>query len=131
MSRIGNARTIADIEYVIDGPRFGSEQSSWMVHGVTCRRERHRYVGQDYSFALDVLSLRCAPSTRSGWHVVILSETWRFAEGPSEARTTKSLKVLRGKAADILAWMRRHRTAKLEAATREAAPDVPKQGGQE
>jgi hypothetical protein len=120
MSRIGNARTIADFEYVIDPPSAGG-QNAWSAHGVDCTRDRHRFTGQEYAFTLEVLSLRS--QSRSGWHVVILSETWHFKARPTEARTTKSLKVLRGKPAEVLGWMRRHRAAKLEKTRPANAPD--------
>ncbi|MBN9597189.1 MAG: hypothetical protein IJ127_06890 [Afipia sp.] len=113
MTRISNARTIADIEFVIDAPSIGSEINAWVAHGVECQRDRHRFNGQGYSFSLDVLSLRLV-ETRHRWHVVIISELWGFAGTTSEARRTQSLKVLKGKPSDVLAWMRRHRSAKLE-----------------
>ncbi len=117
MVRIGNARTIADIEFVIDAPSLGSDKTSWLAHGVECSRDRHRFSGQSYSFAFEVLHLRHSGSARNRWHVVIISELWRFHEAKVEARGTKSLKVIKGKATDVLTWMRRHRDAKLENAT--------------
>jgi hypothetical protein len=116
MARIGNARTISDIEYVIDAPGPGGDQAAWIAHGVECARDRHRFTGQSYSFSFEVLSLRFNGSPRNRWHAVIISELWRFADASTEARSTKSLKVLKGKSADVLIWMRRHRTAKLEQA---------------
>jgi len=112
MARIGNARTIADIEYVIDPPSAGSEITAWLAHGVKCARDRHRYGGQSYSFNLDVIDLR-HDAGRPRWHVVIISEGWRFAGAKTDSRGTKSLKVLEGKASDVLAWMRRCRDQKL------------------
>jgi hypothetical protein len=44
---------------------------------------------------------------------VIVSELWRFAGARAEARGTKSLRVLQGKPADVLSWMRRCRDQKL------------------
>lgn len=113
MPRIGNARTIADIEFVIDAPSPGSEKTSWLSHGVECSRDRHRFSGQAYSFSIEVLHLRLAGNSRSGWHVVIVSELWRFEGAKAEPRGTKSLRVLRGKGADVVAWMRRCRDQKL------------------
>jgi hypothetical protein len=115
MGRIGNARTIADIEFVIDAPSPGGEINAWTAHGVECTRDRHRYNGQTYSFAFEVLHLRFNGSPRKRWHLVIVSELWRFHEARVEARGTKSLKVIAGKSADILEWMRRCRTMKVEA----------------
>jgi hypothetical protein len=116
MSRLGNARTIADIEFVIDAPSPGTDRQAWMACGVACTRDRHRFSGQAYGFAFDVLHLRHAETARAPWHLVIVSETWRFEGAKSEPRAAKSLKLLSGKAADVLSWMRHHRSAKLQAA---------------
>jgi hypothetical protein len=116
MSRLGNARTIADIEFVIDAPSPGTDRNAWTACGVDCARDRHRFSGQTYGFAFEVLHLRFRETTRTGWHLVIVSETWRFEGARSEPRATKSLKLLSGKAADVLSWMRHHRSAKLQAA---------------
>lgn len=117
MRRIGNARTIADIEFVIDAPSPGSEQTSWIAHGVECARDRHRFSGQTYSFSFEITHLRFNASPRRHWHLVIVSELWRFNESKTDARGTKSLKIIKGKAADILDWMRRYRTMKVEGRT--------------
>jgi hypothetical protein len=53
MPRIGNTRTIADIEFVIDAPSLGGEKTSWLSHGVECSRDRHRFSGQAYSFSFE------------------------------------------------------------------------------
>jgi hypothetical protein len=118
MPRIGNARTIADIEFVIDAPALGAaNRSAWISHGVDCLRERHRFDGQTYSYVFEVLLLRFAGGRREGWHVAILTELWRFAGSKSEARQTKSLRVIGGRSADVLSWMRKNRSAKLDKAT--------------
>jgi hypothetical protein len=111
-ARVGNARTIADIEFVVDAPSLGSEKNSWQSHGVECSRDRHRFSGQTYSFSLEVLHLRLIGTARSRWHVVIVSELWRFEGAKAESRGTKSLKVIQGKGADVVAWMRRCRGKK-------------------
>jgi hypothetical protein len=122
MARIGNARTIADIEFVIDAPSPGTDHTTWTVHGVQCSRERHRYNGLSYSFSLEILQLRSDAPNTPRWHIVIISEFWKFYDAKGEQHKTQHLKVISGKAADILAWMRHHRTAKLQAATsRESA----------
>ncbi|MCX7318938.1 MAG: hypothetical protein NT113_05375 [Hyphomicrobiales bacterium] len=116
MPRIGNARTIADIEYVIEPPGPGNDVTAWLSHGVQCEIERHRYAGQSYSFLVEILQLRYSEPAKPQWHIVILAETWRFGPVKIEARSSKSLKVIKGKQADILAWMRRSREQKLSAA---------------
>lgn len=113
MPRIGNARTIADIEYVIEPPSLGSDVTSWTAHGVDCSRDQHRFSGQDYSFSFEVLSLRFEGKPRQRWHVVIVSELWRFKDARADSRGSKSLRVIHGKAGDVLAWMRRSREEKL------------------
>ncbi|WP_184514090.1 hypothetical protein [Tardiphaga robiniae] len=117
MARIGNARTIADIEYVIEPPSLGSDVTAWLAHGVSCSRDRHRFCGQAYSFSLEILELRCAAQPRQRWHVVIVSERWQFRDAKAEPRGSKSLRVIQGKAADVLSWMRRCRERKLASKT--------------
>jgi len=58
-----------------------------------------------------------AGGRRDGWHVVIITELWRFAGSKSEVRPTKSLRVIGGRSADVLSWMRKNRSAKLEMVT--------------
>ncbi|ABD07652.1 hypothetical protein RPB_2950 [Rhodopseudomonas palustris HaA2] len=117
MARIGNARTIADIEFVIDAPSPATDQATWTVHGVECSRERHRYNGPSYSFALEILQLRSKAQGQPPWHVVIIGELWNFYDAKAAPHKTQHLKVISGKAADILAWMRHNRNAKLQRAT--------------
>jgi hypothetical protein len=117
MPRIGNARTIADMEFVIDAPALGANRSEWISHGVNCLRDRHRFDGQAYSYVFEVLQLRFASGRREGWHVVIITELWRFAGSRGEVRPTKSLRVIGGRSADVLSWMRKNRSAKLDKAT--------------
>lgn len=89
MARIGNARTIADIEFVIEAPSVGSDMTSWLAHGVECSRDRHRFSGQTYSFSFEILHLRFNGSPRHHWHVVIVSELWRFEGVRAEPRGTQ------------------------------------------
>src|SRR5450759_1406987 len=93
MGRIGNARTIADIEFVIDAPSLGSEKNSWVAHGIECARDRHRFSGQEYSFAFEIVHLRFNGSPRRRGHLVIVSELWRFKGAKTEPRGTKSLRT--------------------------------------
>ena len=106
MPRINNARTIADIEYVIEAPGPGSELTSWSAHGVTCRQDRHRFSGQGYSFSFEIVHLSHEGKRRQQWQLVIVSELWRFKDAKGEPRGSKSLKVINGKTSDILSWMR-------------------------
>ena len=117
MPRIGNARTIADMEFVIDAPSFGADRSAWISHGVEGSRDRHRFDAETYSYIFEVLQLSLPGTRRDGWHVVIGTELWRFGGSKSEARRTKSLRVIAGLSADVLTWMRKNRSAKLDEVT--------------
>lgn len=114
MPRLSNARTIADIEFVLETSSLAPDASAWQSYGVDCTRDRHRFSNPGYAFIIDVLHLRSSGIPgRSKWYAVILTEQWRFTEGSKENRTTKSLKVIHGKQADILSWMRKSRESKL------------------
>jgi hypothetical protein len=113
VARIGNARTIADIEYVVEPPGAGSDVAAWMSHGVKCSIDRHRYMGQAYSFTFEIMDLRLDGAAKHRWHVVIVSELWRFRDAKADSRGSKTLRVLQGKPADVLGWMRRCRDEKL------------------
>ena len=112
MMRLGNARTIADIEFIIDGPSFGSDETNWSAFGAHCSRSRHRFVGESYSYSFDVVQVQRV-SRKQGWHIVIISELWQFKMIKDRARAAKSLKILKGKSADILGWLRHCRDLKL------------------
>jgi hypothetical protein len=114
MKRVGNANTIADIEFVIDAPSLGDSRHSWTVHGVDCTREWHRFSGQYYEFNIEVLDLRLSKGGRYTWRVLIVTELWQTTGVKSEIRNTKWLKVLAGKASDVTAWMRRCRSLKID-----------------
>ncbi len=113
MARIGNARTIADIEYVVEPPGVGSDVTTWTSHGVTCSIDRHRFSGQGYAFCFEVLDLRHDEPSQPRWHVVIVNEIWRFRDAKAGSHGSKSLRVLQGKPNDVLGWMRRCRDTKL------------------
>jgi len=113
MARIGNARTIADIEYVVEPPGAGGDATTWTCHGVRCSIDRHRYAGRAYAFTFEILDIRLEGSSKRGWHVVIISELWRFRDAKVDSRGSKTLRVLQGKPADVLGWMRRCRDEKL------------------
>jgi hypothetical protein len=103
--RLGNARTIADLEFVIDGPTFGSDETRWTAFGADCSRNRHRFLGDTYSFAFDVVHIR-KMSGKKGWHIVIVSELWEFKKIKGRPRGTKSLKLIKGKSAEVIGWLR-------------------------
>jgi hypothetical protein len=113
MPRISNARTIADIEFVIDAPGAGSEQTTWKAHGVGRSRDRHRFSNHAYSFSFELVHLRSNGPRSAKWYAVIVTERWRFVESKLEPRTTKVLKMIYGRQADVLTWMRNSREAML------------------
>ncbi len=122
MKRVGTARTIADIEFVIDAPGVGDPRRCWQAYGVECQRDRHRFSGPTYSFTVDIVDLRLAKANGS-WHAVIVSETWHAGPGDANIRSFKWLKVLSGKASNLTAWMRHSRSMKVDASTpRHAEP---------
>jgi hypothetical protein len=114
MKRVGNADTIADIEYVIDPPGIGDPRHSWTAHGVECTRDRHRYSGTDYTFDIDIIDMKRMKAGRVSWRILIVSERWEQTEIKAEIRNTKWLKVLSGKASDVKTWMKTCRNLKLE-----------------
>lgn len=114
MKRLGNAQTIADIEFVIDAPKFAGLRHSWSAYGVNCTRERHRFSGRAYSFTIEILDLRLVAGGRSSWHAMIINEWWHEGDTDESIRTTKWLKLLSGKASDVIAWLHRSRSG-LEA----------------
>jgi hypothetical protein len=114
MKRVSNSRNIGDIEYVIESLSIGDGKRSWTAHGANCTRSRHRFSAEAYDFTIEVVELRMIKSGRLSWHVMIVTEWWRSAEANVDIRTTKWLKVLRGKASDVTAWMRRCRESKLQ-----------------
>jgi hypothetical protein len=114
MKRVGNAQTIADIEFVIDAPALGDRRSAWTVHGVECIRDRHRFAGPGYEFNIEVVDLQRLKAGRTVWRALIVTEWWHAGGG--EIRNSKWLKVLSGRASEVTAWMRSCRSLKVESA---------------
>jgi hypothetical protein len=115
MKRVGNAQTIADIEFVIDAPALSDRRHIWTMCGVDCTRYRHRYSGPTYEFNVDVIDLHHAG--HSPWRALIVTERWGADGEHTEIRNSKWLKVLGGKSSDIKAWMRKCRNQKVGDAT--------------
>jgi hypothetical protein len=121
MKRVSNSRNIGDIEFIVDTLSVGDAKRVWNAHGVECKRDRHRFSGQTYDFMIEALELRMVRSGRVCWQVLIVTEWWRSTDTDAEIRSTKWLKVLRGKPTDVTAWMRRCRTLKEEKSMTSAA----------
>ena len=113
MAKITKASIISDIEYIVDAPSPAIERRRWQVQGVECLRDRHRFSGQSYVFAIDVLQVRFARTGRTIWRLVLVTEGWRVADGDRVLRQNKWLKVINGKAADVMDWVQRCRAQKL------------------
>jgi hypothetical protein len=115
MKRVGNSRAISDLEFVLEAPSIGDTRRAWTSHGAACVRDRHRFSGPSYEFTIEVVHVQLVKSGRTSWHVMIVTEWWRDAE--TDIRSTKWLKVLRGKPSDISGWVRRCREQKVEKST--------------
>jgi hypothetical protein len=114
MAKITKASIISDIEYIVDAPSPAVERRRWQVQGVECLRDRHRFSGQSYGFAIDVLQMRFARTGRTIWRLVLVTEGWRVAEGDRVLRQNKWLKMINGKASDVIDWVQRCRAQKLQ-----------------
>jgi hypothetical protein len=114
MAKITKASIISDIEYIVDAPSPAIERRSWHVQDVECLRDRHRFSGQSYIFTIDVLQVRFVRSGRTIWRLVLVTEGWRLAEGDRVLRQHKWLKVVNGKAANVMDWVQRCRAQKLQ-----------------
>jgi hypothetical protein len=104
-----DARTIADIEAIIEQPDAADE---WTVDDVSCVRNRHRFRGDEYSFAFDVIHLRYVAKGHRSWHATIVSELWEFKRMRGRPRGAKQLNLGKGTVADVKAWIRHHHEKK-------------------
>jgi hypothetical protein len=102
VQRFGNARTIQEIESIVGRPDPGAERLAWLAADVACTLTKHRYAGADYSWAIDVLTIRRQRPGRP-WHVVLTTEHWR--SGGIDLRATKWLKLTSGRTTDVAAWI--------------------------
>jgi hypothetical protein len=106
MRRLGNARTIMEIEALVAAGRAGPQDLHWLAHGVECSRSAHRYSGPAYALTIDVLNLRHRRPGRP-WHLILVSELWRA--GATDLRSIKWLKLVAGRPQDPLHWLAEHR----------------------
>jgi hypothetical protein len=104
MLRLSRARVIADIEFLINSPGPARGQRKWTAKGAECSVDRHSYAGEAYGFHADVLHVRIPPTGRPVWEVILLSEIWRRRDGET-IHSTKWLKLMSGKPADVLKWI--------------------------
>ena len=109
MAQITNALTIREIEHIIYSANPHIEARSWKAAGAECRRDRHRYTGQNYGFTTEILQMRCAEPGSGPWEALIVSERWSAEAPDTVIRAAKWLKLVRGRASDLRDWIRRHR----------------------
>jgi hypothetical protein len=108
MLRLSRALVIQEIELLIDDSLSHIGHHEWSVRGVDCRRERHSYSAPAYSFDLDILNVRAKGGADSRWELFIISEFWLSADRVS-IHSPKWLKLIAGKPADVLRWIKSHR----------------------
>jgi len=112
MPRLGNARTIQEIETIISRFRPGLDQLRWEPGGADCNRDRHVFLSAVYSLTVDATTISwLRPKPR--WRLILVTELWRAGE--IDLRSTKWLKVLQGKSVDVVSWLSASRE---QAATR-------------
>ena len=105
MLRLSRARVISDIEFVINSPGPALGQRKWTAKGAECLVARHTYSGELYGFHVDFLHIRMPATGRLAWELVLVSEFWHRGGGET-LHSVKWLKLLSGKPADVLKWIR-------------------------
>ena len=108
MLRLSRALVIHELELLVDASPSRTDRREWKARGLECRRERHSHSAPSYSFDLDVLNLRANSIEDGRWELFIVTEVWRSAGGAS-LHSPKWLKLVAGKPADVLRWIRKHR----------------------
>jgi len=108
MLRLSRALVIHELERLVDVSPGRIDRRQWKARGLECRRERHSHAGPSYGFDLDILALRADSSEDGRWEVFIVTEFWRSGGGAS-LHSPKWLKLVAGKQADVLKWIKRHR----------------------
>ena len=99
---MGNAKMIAEIETLVGNHRATPEPLQWTVAEVECQRERHRYSNPKYAWTIDVLTIRRRRSGHS-FELMLTAEFWRA--GAVDLKSTKWLKILSGRPAEVTAWL--------------------------
>lgn len=122
MQRLSSARIISDIEFIIHKPGSALGQHKWAANGVACSIDRHSFTGEVYSFHVEVLQIQLSATDRPNWKLIIVSEFWHGSDG-KPIHSAKWLKILLGKPAEVLKWIRANRGAMLPAPQR---PEVAK-----
>ena len=119
MLRLSRALVIEELERLVDDSIGRVVRHEWSLRGVDCRRERHGHSAPGYSFDLDILNVRAKGGRDGRWELFIISEFWRSADGAS-MHSPKWLKLVAGKPADVLQWIKINRNAPLDESERAA-----------
>jgi len=114
VQRLSSSRIIGDIELIINRPGPALGQRKWAAKGAQCSIDRHIFAGEVYSFHTDILQIRLPATGCANWKLLIVREFWQGSNGES-IHSTKWLKLLLGKPADVLKWIRANRGAGLPA----------------
>ena len=102
--RLSRLKNINDIEAILNNPGPALGQRRWSAKNADCRLDRHVFLGEHYSIHKNILDVRLNNSS-SPWRVLIVSEFWEDSNG-NTIHTTKWLKLLEGKSADLIKWIR-------------------------
>ena len=106
MAGLATSRMIGQILQVLRDGSPGHEARSWRVGPVACSRDRHRHAGASYTFGIEVLQAHGAERGHPPWRLAIVSERWWAGESDVLIRDTTWLKLIAGKAADVVAWLK-------------------------
>ena len=112
MLRLSRARVIGDIEFMINSPGPALGRRKWTAKGAECSVDRHAYSGDLYGFRADILRVRMPATGRLAWELVLVSEFWHRGDRET-LHSVKSLKLLSGKPADVLKWIRTNSDATI------------------
>jgi hypothetical protein len=106
--RLSRSRVISDIEFIINNPGPALGQRKWISKGTECSVDRHSFIGDIYSFHVNILQVRLPAVGSPKWNLLIIGEFWQSGEGES-IHSTKWLKLLHGKPGDVLKWISMNR----------------------
>jgi len=109
MAQITNALTIRQLEQIAYGANPHHDARSWTSRGLECRRDRHRYTGQYYSFTTEILQLCCGEQAPAHWEALIVNERWATGTPEVVFRHAKWMKLVSGNASALRAWLLRNR----------------------
>ncbi|MGO9722993.1 MAG: hypothetical protein ACLPOA_20985 [Methylocella sp.] len=110
MLRLSRSRVISDIEFIINNPGPALGQRKWISKGTECSVDRHSFVGDIYSFHVNILQVRLPAVGSPKWKLLIIGEFWQSGEGES-IHSTKWLKLLHGKPGDVVKWISMNRAS--------------------